>query len=157
MFWMPHPSLLQTQMSLVPQLMFPSTLCSFQCSSQEEMLTRSWHAEAEAAYLWSNRAVLSRLIFEVIILGRIFGIIQPSPCYCLEVVVGFLKRYMPAKLNTAKSSLTEAKLTQHRKLLKLILRSCQEPLEKHRGVEQGCSVPARQSGEVPAASSAGSS
>lgn len=41
----------------------------------------------------SDRAVTYRPIFEVIILERIFGIIQPSPCYCSEVlgevVVGF--------------------------------------------------------------------
>lgn len=38
-------------------VMFPSTHCSFQCSAKEEMLRRSRQAEAEAAYLWSNRAV----------------------------------------------------------------------------------------------------
>lgn len=54
----------------------------------------------------SDRAVTYRLIFEVIIPERIFGIIQPSLCYCSEVlgevIVGFFKCYMPAKLNTAK-------------------------------------------------------
>lgn len=95
MMCMPHPwlshygSVVRHRETNVPsrraQLMFPSPHCSYQCSAKGEMLRRSWHTGAEFAYLWSNRAVTYRLIFEVVILERIFGIIQPGPCYCSEV------------------------------------------------------------------------
>lgn len=49
----------ETQMSLSegPSWCFTAHTAHFSVLPEEEMLRRSWHAEAEAAYLWSNRAV----------------------------------------------------------------------------------------------------